>query len=53
MFGNKGRLAKQVALKTIMDTRMIEGTTIRHHIICMFALFKEMEILEVEIDGET
>ena len=32
---------------------MIEGTSFRDQMICMIALFSEMEILQVEIDGET
>ena len=53
MFGGKGRPARQVALKAIMDAKMLEGTLVRDHMICMIRLFKEMEILGVEIDGET
>ncbi|RVW87043.1 hypothetical protein CK203_048362 [Vitis vinifera] len=53
MFGGKGRPARQAALKAIMDAKMLEGTLVRDHMICMIRLFKEMEILGVEIDGET
>ena len=53
MFGGKGRSVRQVALKAIMDTKMLKGTPIRDHIICMIRLFNEMEILGDKIDGET
>ena len=53
MFGGKGRPARQAALKAIMDAKMLEGTLVRDHMICMIRLFNEMEILGVEIDGET
>ena len=39
MFGDKGRLARQVALRTIMSTKMTERTPIRDHMICMISLF--------------
>ena len=53
MFGGKGKPTMQVPLKAIMDAKMSEGTLIRDHMICMIELFNEMEILGVEIDGET
>ena len=52
MFGDKGRLARQIALRTIINTRMIEETPIRDHMIHMITLFNKMEILVVEIDRE-
>ena len=36
-----------------MNTRMIKGTPIRDHMICMIILFNKRKILRVEIDGET
>ncbi|KAL6327912.1 hypothetical protein AAG906_027322 [Vitis piasezkii] len=48
-----GRPVRQDALKAIMDTKMSEGTIVRNHMICMIRLFNKMEILGVEIDGET
>ena len=53
MFGGKGKPTMQVPLKAIMDAKMSEGTLSRDHMICMIELFNEMEILGVEIDGET
>ena len=50
MFGGKGRLA---VLKAIIDTKMLKGTLIRDHKIHVIELFNEMEILRVEIKGET
>ena len=36
-----------------MNTRMIEGTPIRDHMIYMIILFNKRKILRVEIDRET
>ena len=36
-----------------MNTRMTKETPIRDHMIHMITLFKEIEIVGVEIDGET
>ena len=49
MFGNKGRLARQVALRSIMIMKRTKGTPIRDHMIHMIVLFNEMEILGAEI----
>ena len=50
MFGDRGRLASQVALRSILNTKMVEETPIRDY---MITFFNEMKILEVEINGET
>lgn len=53
MFGDKGKLARHVALKTIINTRMSKGTPIGDHMISMIKLLNKMEILEAEINEET
>ena len=53
ILGDKGRPARQVALRSIMSTQMTEGTLVRDHMIRMIALFNEMRILGAEIDRET
>lgn len=53
MFCHKGKSTRQVVIKTIMNTKIIEGTPIREHMIHMIELFNEMKIHEVEITGET
>ena len=49
MFGGKGRPVRQVALKAIMDAKMLEGNPVRDHMIHMIKLLNKMEILEAEI----
>ena len=53
MFGGKGRPTKQVALKAIMDTKILEGTPIRDHMIRMIRLFNQMKIIGDKMNGET
>ena len=52
MFGNKSRSVRQATPKTSMNTKMIEETPVRDHIICMIVLLNKIKILEVEINGE-
>ena len=53
MFSDKDKLARLTILMTTMNTKMIKGTPVRDHMICMIALFNEMEIFGAKIDGET
>lgn len=47
-----GLLDKQ-ALKPIVNTKKVEGTHIREHMVKMIEHFNVMKILRIEIDGET
>ena len=38
MLGDKGKPTRQVVLKTIMNVRMLDGTSIRDHMIHMITL---------------
>ena len=53
MLGDKGKLASQATLRTIMNTRIIEGTPVWNHMIRMIAFFNKMKIFWVKIDEET
>ena len=53
IFDDKGKSTRKVALKTIMNIRMIEGTLIKNHIVYMIRLFNEIKILVVTIDRKT
>ena len=52
MFGSKGKLAKQAALRIIMNIKMSKGSPIKDHMIGMIRLFNKMKIFRTEIDGE-
>ena len=53
MFSDRSRPTRLVALMSILKTKMIKGTPIRDHMIHIIALFNEIEILGVELNGET
>ena len=43
----------QKAMKDLMNTTMAKTTPIRDHVLKMIGLLNELEILGVEIDGES
>ena len=53
MFGEQGHATRQVAMKALLKTKMIKGTPVQDHVLKMIAHLNELEILGVEIDGET
>ena len=53
MFGDQNRAARLVAMRDLMNTTMVEGTSVRDHVLNMMSLLNELEILGAEIDGET
>lgn len=53
LFGEQNRAARQVAMKALMNTQMVEGTPVRDHVLRMMSHLNEMEILGADIDGET
>ena len=50
MFGDQNRAGMQVAMKTLLNTKMSEGISVRDHVLKMIAHLNELEILEVEIE---
>ena len=53
MFGDQNRAGRQVAMKTLPNTKMIEGTPVRDHVLKMIAHLNELEILGAKIDSES
>jgi hypothetical protein len=53
LFGDQNRAARQVAMKSLMNTQMAEGTPVRDHVLKMMSHLNEMEILGADIDAET
>ena len=53
MFGDKSRPTRQTALRSIMNTRMAEGASVRDHLLKMIAAFEEAEVLGAMIDPES
>ena len=53
MFGIQSRLATQMVMKQIMNTRMSEGTPVRDRMIKLIELFNELGDLGANIEWET
>ena len=53
MFGEKNCAGRQVAMKALLNTKMAKGTPVRDHVLKMIGHLNELEILGVEIDGES
>ncbi|XP_075095329.1 uncharacterized protein LOC142173606 [Nicotiana tabacum] len=52
MFGEQNRTAKQTAIKTLLNTKMAEGSSVRDRVLKMMGLLNELEVLGVLIDKE-
>ena len=53
IFGDQTRADKQIAVKALFNTKMVEGILVRDHVLKMIAHLNELEILGAEIDGES
>ena len=53
MFGSQGRLVRQKAMREFLSAKMTEGTSVQEHLLKMFDHINALEILGVEIDGES
>uniref|UniRef100_A0A1U7WIF5 Uncharacterized protein LOC104224468 n=1 Tax=Nicotiana sylvestris TaxID=4096 RepID=A0A1U7WIF5_NICSY len=45
MFGDQNRAAKQTAMKALLNTKMVEGSSVRDHVLKMMSLLNELETL--------
>ena len=53
MFGDQGKPDRLAAMKTIMSTKMAEGTAVQEHVMKMMDSLNELKVLGVEIDAES
>ena len=53
MFGEQNRAGRQVDMRALLNTKMIEGTPVLDHVLKMIAHLNELEILGTENDGES
>nr|XP_009606827.1 uncharacterized protein LOC104101115 [Nicotiana tomentosiformis] len=53
MFGDHNRAAKQTAMKAFLNTKMVEGSYVRDHVLKMMSLLNELEVLGSNIDKDT
>ncbi|KAH0781727.1 hypothetical protein KY290_001325 [Solanum tuberosum] len=53
MFGEQNRAAKQTAMKSLLTTKMAEGSSVREHVLKLMNYLNELEILGAEINKES
>ena len=53
MFGEQGCFARQEAMRQIYNTKMAEGSSVREHCLTMISNLNTLEVLGVDIDGES
>ncbi|XP_077226466.1 uncharacterized protein LOC143888954 [Tasmannia lanceolata] len=53
MFGQQNRNARQIAIKGLVSTKMVEGTPARDHLLKMMGYLNELEVLGEMLDAES
>ena len=53
IFGEHGKPAKQIAMKKIMNAKMMEGTLVREYALKMISFLNELKTLGANIDAQT
>ena len=53
MFGEQGRSTRQETIRQIYNTILAEGTLVREHCLRMISHLNTLEVLGVDIDGES
>ncbi|XP_077232472.1 uncharacterized protein LOC143869799 [Tasmannia lanceolata] len=53
MFGEQNCSARQIAIKGLVSTKMVEGNPVRDHRLKMMGYLNELEILGAMLDGES
>ena len=53
MFGEQSRSARQKIMRQIYNIKMAEGSSIKEHCLTMISNMNTLEVLDVDIDGES
>ena len=53
MFGEQGHSTRQETMRQIYNTKMVEVTLVREHCLKMISNLNTLEVLGVNIDGES
>jgi hypothetical protein len=53
MFREQSHAAKANTIRSLLSTKMAEGTPVREHCLSMITMFNTLEVLGIEIDGES
>jgi hypothetical protein len=52
MFGEQNRTTKSGTMRSLLNTKMAEGTPAREHCLSMIAMLNSLEVLGTKIDSE-
>ncbi|KAH0734394.1 hypothetical protein KY285_010101 [Solanum tuberosum] len=47
------RLSRLACMRSLMNTKMVEGTHVRDHVLKMIGILNELEVLVAEIDNDS
>ena len=53
MFGEQGHSTRQETISQIYNTKMAEGSSVREHCLTMISNLNTLEVLGIDIDGES
>ncbi|XP_077215666.1 uncharacterized protein LOC143850293 [Tasmannia lanceolata] len=53
MFGQQNRSARQIAIKGLVSTKIVEGTPVKDHMLKMMGYLKELEVFGAMLDAES
>ncbi|XP_075095109.1 uncharacterized protein LOC142173421 [Nicotiana tabacum] len=53
MLGDQNRAAKKTVMKALLNTKMVEGSSVRDHVLKMMSLLNELEVLGANIFKDT
>ena len=53
MFGEQGHSSRQETMRQIYNTKIVEGSLVREHCLTMISNLNTLEVLGVDIDGES
>ncbi|XP_077222914.1 uncharacterized protein LOC143856545 [Tasmannia lanceolata] len=53
MFGEQNRTARFITMKSLVSTKMVEGTPVREHMLKMMGFLNELDVLGAFFDAES
>ena len=53
IFGHQSRAGRQEAMRSLLNTKITEGTSVQEHVLNMIAHLNELEVFGAEIDWKT
>ncbi|XP_075086277.1 uncharacterized protein LOC142168988 [Nicotiana tabacum] len=53
MFGDQNRAAKHTSMKALLNTKMVESSSVRDHVLKIMSVLNKLEVLGANIDKDT